>query len=210
MGFGAGALISAVAYDLMLDAREQEPGAATLAAGIVLGAIVFFIGDYAIERRGNANTQLSGDAENDENKNALAIMLGTVLDGVPESAVIGASLVTGNGVSAAMVAAAFISNVPESLGATSGLERAGLSTNRVIGMWAGIVLVSGLSALAGYVLLDGASPRLGAFLQAFAAGSILTMLADSMIPEAYKKGGPLVGLATVLGFSLAFWISLAD
>ena len=216
MGFGAGALISAVAFELVAEAHETAERATTVAFGIAIGALVFYAGDYLIERRSNRRAAARGestltgeDAEGGESEGAGAIVLGTVLDGIPESVVIGGSLVTGGGVSAAMVAAAFLSNMPEAIGATSGLERSGMSRQRVLGLWLGIVVISGLSALVGYMALEDASPSLGAFLQAFAAGSILTMLADSMMPEAFKKGGLPVGLATVIGFSLAFWISMS-
>ena len=136
-----------------------------------------------------------------------SIVLGTILDGIPESVVIGGSLVAGGGVSAAMVIATFLSNLPESLGASVGLVAAGMSRNRLIAMWTGIVLVSGLASAIGFQLLDSASPDVSAFFQAFAAGVMLTMLADSMMPEAFKEGGRLVGLFTVLGFALAEWLS---
>jgi len=167
MGFGAGALFSAVAYELVLDSSEHDPGATVFAGGILLGAIVFYAGDVAIERKGRTRSNQQADetapeqADDAENQNALAIALGTVLDGIPESAVIGASLASGGGVSAAMVAAAFISNVPESLGASYGLERAGMSRSRVYAMWVGIVLISGLASLAGFALLSSTAHRHG-------------------------------------------------
>jgi ZIP family zinc transporter len=106
-----------------------------------------------------------------------------------------------------MVAAAFLSNFPESLGATAGLLKGGMTARRLVGLWVAIVAVSGVSAAFGYVVLDDASPDLGAYFQAFAAGAMLTMLADTMMPEAFEQGGKLVGLFTVLGFALAVWLS---
>jgi ZIP family zinc transporter len=206
LGFGAGALISAVAYELVEEAFDVAKGTGVPAIGVTLGALIFFAGDWYIDRRGGDHRKRAGD-EGEESGSAGGIVLGTVLDGIPESIVIGGSLVIGGGVSVAMVAAAFLSNLPESLGATSGLQRSGLPVRRIVAMWMGIVLVSGASAALGYQLLEDASPRLGAFFQAFAAGSILTMLADSMMPEAYREGGKLVGLATVIGFALALWVS---
>ncbi|MFL5759445.1 MAG: ZIP family metal transporter [Thermomicrobiales bacterium] len=200
MGFGAGALISAVSFDLIADAIDTGSGTGALASGIATGALTFFIGDWYIDRRGGANRKEIG--EDREDGNASAILLGTVLDGIPESIVVGASLITGS-VSAAMVAAAFISNLPEALGATTGLATAKTSTTRIFAMWIGIVALSGASAAFGYQVLQDAAPSVGAFFQAFAAGAILTMLADTMMPEAFDEGGKLVGLCTVLGFAVA-------
>jgi ZIP family zinc transporter len=209
MGFGAGALISAVSYELVEEAIRVSSSAGVPAAGVAAGAITFFAGDWYIDRRGGAKRKaISSEASEiaDNDGNASAIMLGTVLDGVPESIVVGGSLVTGGTVSAAMVAAAFISNLPEALGSTAGLAKH-TTVNRIMAMWIGIVALSGASSAVGYRLLEGASPDLAAFFQSFAAGAILTMLADSMMPEAFKEGGKLIGLATVFGFAVALGIS---
>ena len=137
----------------------------------------------------------------------LAIVLGIVLDGIPESIVLGLTLLTGEGVSVAMLAAVFISNLPEAIAASVGLRSSGWPSARIMGLWVLVTAVSGLSALIGYALLDGASPRTIAFVLSFAGGAILTMLADTMMPEAFEHGGRYVGLATTGGFGLAFAIS---
>jgi zinc transporter, ZIP family len=205
MGFGAGAMISAVAFELVDEAIEVSSGAGIVGLGLAAGALTFFGGDWYIDRQGGEQRK-SLTAEQ-EDGNPRAIVLGTVLDGVPESIVIGGSLVLGGGVSVAMVAATFLSNLPESLGASVGLVSAGVSRGRILVIWTAIVVVSGLAAALGYTLLDNASPDLGAFFQAFAAGAMLTMLADTMMPEAFAEGGKPVGLLTVLGFTLAVWLS---
>ena len=138
----------------------------------------------------------------------LAIVLGIVLDGIPESAVIGLTLLEGGAVSVAMLAAVFISNVPEAVAATvRARSRPGGGARRIFVLWGVVALVSGLAALAGYALFDGASPSVVAFVLAFAGGAILTMLADTMMPEAFQHGGKLVGVFTTLGFATAFAIS---
>ena len=205
MGFGAGALISAVSFELIEEAIEATRGTWVVGVGIAAGALTFFGGDWVIDRRGGAERK-SVSGEQTEG-NPAAIVLGSVLDGVPESIVIGGSLVVGGGVSVAMVAAAFLSNLPESLGATAGMVKAGTSQRSLLLIWLGIVAVSGASAAFGYWVLDDASLRLGAFFQSFAAGAMLTMLADTMMPEAFEEGGKLVGLFTTLGFALAVWLS---
>ncbi len=206
MAIGAGALISAVAYELVDDAIEVAGGSGWPLIGIAAGALAFFGGDYLIDRKGGANRKdISGNEAGASNGQALA--LGSLLDGVPESIVIGASLVTGGGVSAAMVAAAMISNFPEGLGGSASLLRSGESRRRVLGVWTAIVVVSTVAAAAGYAVLDGAPEEAGAFFQMFAAGAMLTMLTDSMIPESHEEGGNAAGLFTVLGFLLAIWIA---
>ena len=202
MAFGAGVLISAVAYDLVGEARETSVGGEGIALGLASGALVFFVGDTLIDRMGGGDRKRSDGRQ--ATGSALAIVLGIVLDGIPESAVIGMGLLEGEGVGVALIAAVFISNVPEAVAATSGLSKGGWSNGRVLGLWLLVAIVSALSALAGYVLLDGASPRTLAFVLAFAGGAILTMLADTMMPEAFEHGGKVVGLATTLGFGLAF------
>jgi zinc transporter, ZIP family len=139
----------------------------------------------------------------------MALVLGALLDGIPESAAIGISLLGGGGVGVAMVAAVFLSNIPESMSATTGLKASGRSTGWILGLWALVVGASTLASVAGYALLGGASEETVAFIQTFAAGAILTMLADTMMPEAVEHAGRLVGLLTVLGFAVAFFISAA-
>ena len=207
MAFGAGVLISAVAYELVEEAFTTSRGAG-LAFGLPAGALVFFIGDEIIDRMGGSGRK-SMDGKQ-EAGTALAIVLGIVLDGIPESAVIGLTLVQGGSVGAALLVAVFLSNFPEAIAATAGLRTAGWRTRDVLALWLGVMLVSALASLAGYGLFDGASPNTIAFVLSFAAGAILTMLADTMMPEAFARGGKLVGLATTLGFGLAFAISTLE
>ena len=204
MAFGAGVLISAVAYELVEEAFETSSGGA-VPLGLALGSLAFFGGDVAIGRMGGGDRKrMRGPAAG---ATALAIVLGIVLDGIPESIVLGLTVLSGEGVSAAMLAAVFLSNLPEAIAATVGLGGAGWPSGRILGLWLLVTAVSGLSALLGYALLDGASPRTIAFVLSFAAGAILTMLADTMMPEAFEHGGRYVGLATTGGFGLAFAIS---
>ena len=133
-----------------------------------------------------------------------------VLDGVPESVVIGLGLVGGGSVSAAMVAAVFLSNLPESIAATAGLVDSGWTRRRVIALWTGVTLIAGLATLAGYALFEDASPDAVAFVLAFAGGAILTMLADTMMPEAFKEGGRPISLLTALGFAVAALLSTLE
>ena len=208
MAFGAGVLISAVAFDLVEEAASKAHGNGAAIAGIFAGCAVFFGGDWLIDRSGGADRK---DADGGQaSGSALAIVLGSVLDGIPESMVIGLTIFQGGAVGAAYLTAVFISNLPESISSTSGLLTSGWKKSRILWMWIAIALISGLASLAGYGLFQHASPGTVAFVLAFAAGAILTMLADTMMPEAFQHGGKLVGVVTTLGFATAFTIHLLD
>jgi ZIP family zinc transporter len=199
MAFGAGVLISAVSYELVEEAVAAAASPAAVAAGFALGALVFFAGDVSIDRRLKGNEGSAG----------LGIVLGAVLDGIPESVVIGASLLSGGSVGVAVIVAVFLSNVPESISASADLVSGGWSRSRVLRLWVLVAATSALAAGLGYVLLEGASGSWTAAIQAFAAGAILTMLADEMIPEGYERAGhrKLVGVAMAFGFALAAALS---
>jgi zinc transporter, ZIP family len=208
MAFGSGVLISAVAFELVEEAFETSGLLSDVAIGLFAGCATYSIGDAAIDRLGGADRKSSQGEQ--ASGSALAIVLGIVLDGIPESAVIGLTVLEGGAVSVAMLAAVFVSNLPEAVAATSGLTAAGWARVRVFELWGAVMLVSALAALAGYAFFDGASPSVVAFVLAFAGGAILTMLADTMMPEAFAHGGKLVGVFTTLGFATAFAVSAFD
>ena len=203
MGFGAGALISAIAYDLVEDAAGSGR-ALMLTAGLALGALTFFIGDWWVDRAGGAHRKRSGGEQ--AQGNSFGIFIGTLLDGIPESFILGASRITGNGISVAFLCAVFISNLPEAMGATTGMAKAGWPKQRILGIWLAVVGVSTAAAAIGYAFTAAMSLD-GVLAQSFAAGALLTMLSDSMVPEAHENGGNAVGLLTVLGFTVAFALS---
>jgi ZIP family zinc transporter len=138
----------------------------------------------------------------------LGIVLGTILDGIPESVVIGISLLAGGGVGLAFLAAVAISNLPEAISSTTGLRRVGWSTRGIMGLWAIVVGLSAVAAGAGYGLGAGAPIEVAAAIEAFAAGAVLTMLADTMMPEAFDEAGAAAGLATVLGYAIGALLTL--
>jgi zinc transporter, ZIP family len=197
-------LISSVAFELTREAFDAG-GADAVSIGLAAGALAFFAGDEIIDRRGGNHRKRSGGEQ--QGGSASAIVLGAMMDGIPESVAIGVSLLGGKGVGVAVVAAVFLSNVPESLSAATGLQKAGHSPRWILGLWLGVAVISALAAGAGYAFLGDAPPDVIAFIQAFAAGAILTMLADTMMPEGFEHGGRSVGLLTVLGFALAFFLS---
>jgi zinc transporter, ZIP family len=208
MGFGAGVLFSAVAYELFLEATETAKGSRIAAAGLFAGSFTFFAGDLLIDRMGGEDRKSMGGRQ--AAGVALAIVLGIVLDGIPESFVVGIDLLEGEGISIAFIAAVFLSNLPEAAAASTGLSAAGWAHRRIYGLWVVVMLVSGLAAAIGYGLFGDASQNAIAFVLAFAAGAILTMLADTLMPEAFEQGGRAVGLLTTLGFAVAFGISALE
>jgi ZIP family zinc transporter len=204
MAFGVGVLISAVAFELAEEAFAQTHEGWSIAAGLAAGALIFFGGNQIIERMGGRKHRRVGG----EAGSGLAILLGTILDGIPESIVIGLAFLHGDAINLAMIVAVFLSNLPEAISATAGLLASGWKKYRVLGLWFVVVIVSGLASWAGYSFFASAGPLAFSFTLAFAAGALLTMLADSMMPEAYKDSGPLVGLVTTFGFGLAFMLSM--
>jgi ZIP family zinc transporter len=208
MAFGAGVLISALAFELV-DEAESTGGLGATAGGFLAGAVVYVAANALLARRGARHRKRSGPqqpSEQDQAGSGAAIALGALLDGVPESVVLGTSLIGGGGVGLAVLAAVFISNVPEGLSSVAGMRRAGRSARYVFGVWGGIALASGIAAAVGYATLQGVSPSVLAAITAVAAGAILAMIADTMIPEAFEHTRNETGLVTALGFLAAFSI----
>jgi ZIP family zinc transporter len=200
MAFGAGAMISAVSFELIEEALGAgAPVLATL--GLAAGAVVFFLGDRLISRGGGGDRKRSTGQQS--TGSPLVIVVGAALDGVPESLIVGLSLVLGGGVSVSFVAATFLSNLPEAMAASTGLREAEWRRSKIFRLWLLVVAVSVAAGVLGYLLFETSSGKTGAFIQSFAAGALLTMLADTMMPEAFEFGGKLVGLLTVAGFGAA-------
>ncbi|MGI5499539.1 ZIP family metal transporter [Lentzea sp. CA-135723] len=205
MAFGAGVLTAAAAFELM-DEAEQTGGLLPTSLGFAAGATGYVLANLVLARHGARHRKRSSDqpAESEQAGSGTAIAVGALLDGVPESVVLGVSLIGGGGVGVAMLAAVVVSNVPEGLSSVAGMKQAGRSARYVFGVWGGIAVASGVSAALGNVLLDGAPPGLVAVITAVAAGAILAMIADTMIPEAYERARLYTGLCTTAGFLTAF------
>jgi ZIP family zinc transporter len=180
MAFGAGVLMSAVAYELVAQALHDAPWQPELVVAFAASS-----------------------------QQGAAIVLGAILDGIPESVVLGVSLIGGGVVSVPMLLAVFISNVPESLGATADLIEGGRSRSSVLRLWIVVAIASGIAAGFGYVALSRAPQQWISAVQMFAGGAIIAMLAESMVPEASAKGGRAVGLLTALGFAASAILSFA-
>ncbi|HEX5726029.1 MAG TPA: hypothetical protein VFX98_11225 [Longimicrobiaceae bacterium] len=209
MGFGSGVLISALSFELMEEAHERGGSLAT-AVGFAIGAVIFTGANWLLARFGAAERKKSGQEQPSEHEvegSGTAIAVGTLVDAIPESIVIGLSFLEGGAIGLIAIAAIFLANLPEGLSSAAGMKKAGRSARYVFTLWGGIVLVSGISAAAGYAgMRDFPLPVIAA-TSAVAAGAILAMLVDTMIPEAVKFTGSATGIIAVIGFLLAFLLS---
>ena len=210
MAFGSGVLISALAFELMEHAYERG-GLDSTGLGFLGGAAIYTLANWVLARRGAKHRKRSGEgrqpSEGQQAGSGAAIAIGALLDGIPESIVIGLSLLQGGAVSMVAVIAIFLSNVPEGLSSAAGMRKAGRGALYVFGVWTAIALASGVAAWVGYTLFRGVSAEIVAATTAIAAGAILAMLADTMIPEAFEQTHDAAGLITVAGFFAAFMLS---
>jgi ZIP family zinc transporter len=202
MAFGSGVLISALAFDLVQEA-EETGGTGPTVLGFLAGAIAYVVANIALDRVGARKRLRTGKGKSGS---GTGIAVGALLDGVPESAVLGLSMVGGSGVSVPILAAIFISNIPEGLASTADLKRDNRGLRYVVALWAGIAFACAISSLLGFVLLDTASPQVTAVINAIAAGAILAMICDTMIPEAFDRARALTGLLATVGFLTSFAI----
>jgi len=208
MGFGAGTLISAISYELIFEAVKMGKGTGFPAFGFFAGAATFFFSDKLIGNFG-AKNRLAIETSKSSSL-VIPMVLAIILDGIPESIVIGLGIFEGGKISLAMLVAVFISNLPEAIAGSSGMKAGGWSKNKILLLWLFIALFCALATVVGFSLFSGASDEWLSFIQAFAGGAILMMLANSMIPEAYEHGGKLAGVFTVLGFFVSVCVVVLE
>jgi ZIP family zinc transporter len=208
MAVGAGILISAVSYELIFEAVKMGRGTGFPAYGLFAGALTFYFSDRLIGKLG-AKNRMKIEGSHSSNL-VVPMVLGIVLDGIPESIVIGLGIFEGGTVSIAMLAAVFISNLPEAIAGTTGMKAGGWKKGKIFLLWLFIALICAASTVAGYSLFSSSSEHWLSFIQAFAGGAILVMLANSMMPESYEHGGKLAGIFTVIGFSLSVLIIILE
>lgn len=221
VAFGAGVLVSALTFELMREALANG-GAAYAVTGFMVGAVLYVAADVGLERMASRSPKRTGRDPQDVVPGAAAkpespktaavagtaLLVGAVLDGIPESAAIGVSLqAEGRGLGYMLLAAVFLGNVPESLGSAAAMRDEGRSTRYILTVWTVVAVVCTAATVAGYALLGGLSAGMTSAILALAAGGILAMLADTMFPEAFEHGGPVVALATAVGFCSALLLS---
>ena len=201
MAFGAGVLISALAFDLVGEAMA-ESGLVPTVSGFAVGAIVYVGVNILLDARDARNRR--GSAEGPGTGTGIAV--GALLDGVPESMVLGLSMLGGQGVSIPILTAVIISNLPEGLSSTAELKTAGRKPRFVFLLWGGSALAAAISSLLGFTILADAPVELTGFITSLAAGAMLAMICDTMIPEAFRKAHNYTGLLATLGFLVSFVI----
>jgi ZIP family zinc transporter len=201
LAFGAGALISAVSFDLAEEgARVGGPG--FMGLGLAVGAMTYFALNRLVGRRSRR-----GNGQGGGGNAGTALALGAFLDGIPEQTVLGIGIATGEGVSVGLLVAIFVSNLPEAIGSSTEMRAAGSHAEAIRRLWVLVALICTAATVAGYAIADNVSGDLNAAVDGFAAGALLVMLIDSMIPDAVRKGGDVSGLVTVLGFAVAAALS---
>ncbi|MBA2597585.1 MAG: ZIP family zinc transporter [Chloroflexota bacterium] len=221
VAFGSGVLVSALTFELMEEAFAEGSPAFTI-GGFLLGAVIYVVADVLLERMAARSPRREGrdaqdvvpgaqqipQTEKQATVSGMALLVGAALDGIPENAAIGIGLVADSrGLALVLLGAVFLGNLPASLSSAVGMREEGRSRRYVITAWSTVAVVCTLATVLGYVLLAGLSPNLIGAMLALAAGGILAMLADTMIPEAFQNGGPVVALATAVGFACAFLLS---
>lgn len=200
LAFGAGALISAVSFDLAQEGVEiGEPGYVGL--GLAAGALTYFALDRVVGRRSSGRGNDPGESAGP------ALALGAFLDGIPEQLVLGIGIAAGEGVGVGLLVAIFVSNLPEAIGSSTEMHAAGSASATIRRLWLIVALICTAATVAGYAIADAVSANVNAAVDGFAAGALLVMLIDSMIPEAVRRGGDVSGLVTVLGFAVAAALS---
>ena len=197
LGFGAGALISSVAFELAEEGLATS-GPTEVAIGLAVGAAAYFVANRLVARIGGRGSRSTA---------GVPLALGALLDGIPEQAVLGIGLASGGGVGVSLLVAIFVSNLPESIGSATAMRAAGEARRPIVLLWLAVGLACALSTVVGYAVADVVGPSVRSAVDGFAAGALLVMLVDSMVPEAREKAGDWAGLATVLGFAVAAALS---
>jgi zinc transporter, ZIP family len=210
MGLGGGILIAVLSVDLMTRAFDQGGAFATV-AGFLIGALVFSGINWRLAQHGAKNRNRCGGCVQQPTENAVkgsgtAIAVGALLDGVPESLVVGLSILDGGSISSGLIVGFFLSNVPQGLSSAAGMKKAGRTNTYIWTIWIGVAMLSGAAAALGSLVLGSTTPAIPATILAFAAGGVLAMLAEVMIPEAFEDAQPFMGLMTAVGFLLSFLI----
>jgi zinc transporter, ZIP family len=234
MAFGSGVLVAALTFSLVEEAFNLSQSIPPVAIGFILGGVSYSVANRILDRKSKSKSGSSSHEGADNNSGSnisavrkrkrshgdnagggksasgLALLVGSVMDNIPENMALGISLVTGGAVNIVLISAIFISNFPEGLASTEGMKSNGRSKKYVLAMWSVAVIIGTISTAIGFAVLSKASPFVISVAISFAAGAILVMLAESMIPEAFEEGGSRIGLAAMAGFTIAFILGRID
>jgi zinc transporter, ZIP family len=210
MAFGSGVLVAALAFSLIEEAFSLSESITSVIIGFVLGGLSYTLANYILNRksRGSTRHRKKSHGENaggGKDASGLALLVGSVMDNIPENMALGISLVTGGAVNIVLIAAIFLSNFPEGLSSAQGMKSNGRSKKYIVSLWSIAVVIGTISSVIGFTFLSNTAPSTISIAISFAAGAILVMLAESMIPEAHAEGGSSrIGIATMAGFAIAF------
>ena len=218
MAFGSGVLVAALTFSLVEEAFSLSQSIPPVVIGFILGGVAYSVANHILDRKSKSKSKSEsnsnavrkrkrshGDnAGGGKSASGLSLLVGSVMDNIPENMALGISLVTGGAVNIVLIAAIFISNFPEGLASTEGMKSNGRSKKYILVLWSVAVIIGTISTAIGFAVLSKASPFVISVAISFAAGAILVMLAESMIPEAFEEGGSKIGLATMAGFAIAF------
>lgn len=210
LAFGGGALIASISYELFAEGLETG-GPVPLGLGLAVGGLTYYGANKAVERAGagRGDDSSAGHARGRRRaQGGTSLAIGAFLDGIPEQAVLGIGIAWGTGVSIALIVAIFVSNLPEAIGSASDMRATGAAGRSIVLLWTGVTVVCALATMGGFLVADMVADPMRGAVDGFAAGALLVMLVDSLVPEAREKAGESAGLVTVLGFALAAGLSL--
>ena len=207
MAFGAGVLVAALTFSLIEEAYNLVNDLVPVVLGFTLGGLSYSIANHILNRKRGTKNRKRSHGENaggGKDASGIALMVGSLMDNIPENMALGISLVAGGTVNIVLIAAIFISNFPEGLASSQGMKKNGKSTKQILLLWAIVVAIGTVSSAIGFSVLANANKDVVSIALSYASGAILVMIAESMIPEAFEEGGSKIGLATMAGFAVAF------
>jgi zinc transporter, ZIP family len=207
MAFGAGVLIAALTFSLIEEAYNLVNDLVPVVLGFTLGGLSYSIANYILNKKSGTKNRKRSHGENaggGKDASGVALMIGSLMDNIPENMALGISIVAGGTVNIVLIAAIFISNFPEGLASSQGMKNSGKSIRKILLLWAIVVAIGTISSAIGFSVLANVNKAIVSIALSYASGAILVMLAESMIPEAFEEGGSKIGLAAMAGFVVAF------
>src|SRR5919206_751611 len=207
MAFGAGVLVAALTFSLIEEAYNLVNDLTPVVLGFALGGLSYSVANHILNKRSGTKNRKRSHGENaggGKGASGIALMIGSLMDNIPENMALGISIVAGGTVNIVLIAAIFISNFPEGLASSQGMKSNGKSIKKILLLWAIVVAVGTISSAIGYSILANVNKDVVSIALSYASGAILVMLAESMIPESFEEGGSKIGLATMAGFAVAF------